>query len=281
MNASRAATEGAQDVENAAEDVAEHPIFENIARGGFVMSGLVHILIGWISLRLALPGGSSQNADQSGALQTISSVPGGNILLWIGGLAMALLVLWYLAEAWFGAKWEQDAKKKATHVVKTHGKAAVYGALSFTALRFAAGGSSDSGESTSELTAGLMGNPGGRILIVVVGLVVLGIGGYHVFKGASRGFEDDIRPPEDGNIGRVVLVTGMIGYIAKGIALIGVGVLFGWAAIAADPDKATGMDGALKAMTDLPADTIALGVIGVGLALYGIYAIARSRYQPM
>lgn len=280
MGTMDSARDGAANVESAAENVAEHPVFENIARGGFVMSGLVHVLIGVIALRVAL-GGSSQDADQSGALRAIASAPGGNILLWIGGLAMVALMIWHLAEAWFGAKWEDDTKKRVNHVVKTVGKAVVYGALAVTALRFAAGGSSDSGEQTSELTAGFLGNPAGRIAIVIAGLVVLGIGGYHVVKGISRGFEDDLRLPRGQKVAGVVVVTGVIGYIAKGLALIGVGIMFAWAAIGSDPEKATGMDGALKAMVSLPLGTVLLAVVGAGLILYGVYAVLRSRYAPM
>lgn len=280
MTAKSSAREGAESVENAAEDVTEHPAFENVARGGFVMSGLVHMLIGVFALRMAL-GDSSENADQSGALRTVADAPGGNVLLWIGGLAMAALVIWHLAEAWFGAKWEQDAKKRVTHVVKTLGKAVVYGALAATALRFAAGGGSDSGQQTSQLTAGMMGNAAGRVLIVVVGLVVMGIGFYHVYKGASRGFEDDLRVPGGQKMAGAILVAGVLGYIAKGIALVGVGMMFLWAAIGADPEKATGLDGALQTMASLPAGGIALAVVGAGLILYGVYAVLRSRYAPM
>jgi len=280
MASLQSARDGAENVERTAEDMAEHPVFENIARGGFVMSGLVHILIGGITLRMAL-GGSSQDADQSGALRTVASAPGGNILLWIGGLAMAALVLWHLAETWFGARWVHGTKDRLAHVGKTLGKAVVYGALAVTSLRFAAGSGSDSGQQTSELTAGLMGSAAGRIAVVVVGLVVIGIGCYHVFKGASRGFEDDLRVPSGQTTARAIVVTGVLGYLAKGLALLGVGLMLGWAAIGADPEKATGLDGALQSMAALPAGGVILAVIGAGLVLYGIYAVLRSRYAPM
>lgn len=280
MDSTRGARDGAQKMENAAEDVAEHPVFEAAARGGFVMSGLVHVLIGAITLRMAF-GGSSQDADQGGALQTVASAPGGNILLWIGGLAMAALAIWHLAEAWFGARWKDGTKERIAHVVKTLGKAVVYGVLAVTALRFAAGGGSDSGQQTSQLTAGLVDSAAGRTLIVVVGLVVAGIGFYHVFKGASRRFEDDLRVPSGEKTAGAIVVTGVVGYIAKGVALVGVGMMFGWAALGADPEKASGLDGALSAMAGLPAGGILLAVVGAGLILYGLYAVLRSRYAPM
>ena len=80
QGAGRAARDGAEAAERTAETVTEHPVFEGIARGGFVMSGLVHVLIGWFALRVAL-GDSGQDADQSGALNAVAAAPGGNVLL--------------------------------------------------------------------------------------------------------------------------------------------------------------------------------------------------------
>lgn len=71
--AARRAEDTARRAEDAAEEVAEHPVFEGLARAGFVVSGLVHLLIGAIALRIAL--GSGGEADQSGALRSIASAP--------------------------------------------------------------------------------------------------------------------------------------------------------------------------------------------------------------
>lgn len=280
MGSLQRARDGAENVEDAAEDVAEHPAFQAVARAGFVMSGLVHVLIGVITLRMAF-GGSSQEADQSGALQAVASAPGGNIVLWVGGVAMAALAIWHLAEAWFGARWKRGAMKRIRYVIATFGKAVVYGVLAVTALRFAAGAGTDSGEQTSQLTAGLMDSVAGRIAVLVVAAVVFGIGCFHVYTGAGRGFEDHLRVPEGQQIARAIVVTGVLGFIAKGIALVGVGLMFGWAALGADPEKATGLDGALQAMAALPAGGVALAVVGAGLILYGLFAVLRSRYAPV
>ena len=87
--------------------------------------------------------------------------------------------------------------------------------------------------------------------------------------------------PRGKEVARAIVVTGVLGYIAKGIALVGVGLLFGWAGLGADPEKATGLDGALKTMADLPAGSVVLAIIGAGLVLFGIYSVLRSRYAPM
>ena len=140
---------------------------------------------------------------------------------------------------------------------------------------------SGSGEQTSSLTAGLLGSPGGRVLVIAVGLAVAVIGGYHIYKGASRRFEDELRPTADHKIGAAVTATGMIGYIAKGVALLVVGVLFGWAALGSDPEKATGLDGAVQTIAALPAGAVLLCIVGAGLMLYGVYSVLCARYASL
>ena len=62
------AKRAARSAESAAEQVAEHPVLEALARAGFVVSGLVHAPIGGIALALATgpPGGGPA---QPGALR--------------------------------------------------------------------------------------------------------------------------------------------------------------------------------------------------------------------
>ena len=44
------------------------------------------------------------------------------------------------------------------------------------------------------------------------------------------------------------------------------------------PGKATGLDGALRSLRDLPAGPVILLAIALGLAAYGVYSFARARY---
>lgn len=73
----------------------------------------------------------------------------------------------------------------------------------------------------------------------------------------------------------------MIGYIARGIAFGILGGLIVWAGWANDPEQAAGLDAALRTLGEQPAGSVLLIVIGVGLALYGVYSVARARYVRM
>jgi hypothetical protein len=74
---------------------------------------------------------------------------------------------------------------------------------------------------------------------------------------------------------------GVIGYIAKGLAIAGAGMLVIIAASLSQPDKATGLDGALKTLGAQPYGAILLILAGVGIITYGLYSFAMARYAKM
>jgi hypothetical protein len=255
----------------AARSATENPVLQTLARLGFGVNGLLHVLIGVIAIGVATGGG--QKADQSGALSELASAPGGVFLLWTVTIGLTALGVWLAVGAFLLPP--GDKKDVAAHLAKELGKAIAYLALAGTALTFALGGSSSSSSSTKSLSADLLAAPGGVLLVVAIGLLVLGIGGYFVFKGATKRFTRDISVPT-GQAGRATVAVGVAGYIAKGVALAVVGILFVIAAVTTDPSQATGLDGALKALADLPFGPVVLWVVGAGLIAYGAYCGVRA-----
>lgn len=81
--------------------------------------------------------------------------------------------------------------------------------------------------------------------------------------------------------GTVVVAFGVIGFVARGIAIAAVGVLFAVAAVTVDPSKATGLDGALHAFTSLPFGRSLLTGIGIGWCASGLYGAVRAFRAPM
>ena len=244
-----------------------------LARAGFAVNGVLNAIIGIIAIGIAASGGGS--ADQSGAFAAIAANPAGLILLWAIAIALAALGLWYLLGSFLVH--ESDTKRRAAKIAIGVGKGIAYLALSVGAIGFAVGSGSDSAGQATSLTAQLLATPGGVILIVVLGLVVCAIGGYMVWKGVTRGFEDDLAVPS-GKTGAVVKGAGVLGYVARGVALFVVGVLFIVASVTADPSKASGLDGALKALADLPFGKVILVVVGLGFIAYGVYSALRARF---
>ena len=76
--------------------------FEYTARAGFAASGVLHLLVAYIILRIAF--GAGGNADQSGALATLAGQTGGTLILWVVAVGLVALGLWRVAEAIVGSK---------------------------------------------------------------------------------------------------------------------------------------------------------------------------------
>lgn len=259
------------DARDAARKVGDHPALEALARVGFVVSGLLHIVLGWTAGRVGWGGGGQ--ADQSGALSTLASNPAGTILMWVIVIGLVALVLWQLTVA-VGPRLGDGG---ALDRIKALGKATVYAVLAWTASKFAlgSGSSSSSEQSSQDLTATLMEAPAGQVLVGAVGVAVIVVGGYHVYKGLSRTFLDDLE--EDP--GTWATRSGTIGYPAKGAVLALVGVFFVIAAVQHQSSEASGLDGALKSLRDQPFGPVLLTVVAAGLIAFGLYCFARARHQ--
>ena len=261
-------------VTRTASRAADNPALEWAARAGFAVSGLLHLLIGWIALQVAF-GKSGENADQSGALATLAGNPLGKALLWVAVAGFLGLALWQLAEA--AAGYYGSGKKAWGGRVKALSKCVVYLVLAWSAFTFARGASKNSKKETVDITSSVMGKPGGRYVVVAVGLGVLVVGAYHVYKGWRKKFLEDL---ED-HPGRWATRAGQVGYVAKGLALAIVGVLFCTAGLHRNAKEATGLDGALKTLRDEPFGTALLVAMALGFAAYGLYSFSRSRHAKV
>jgi hypothetical protein len=262
---------------SAASRLQDNHVFQLAARTGFAVSGLLHLLIGGIALGVAF--GSGGEADQGGALSGLASSPGGGFVLWVVAIGLFALGLFQLLEAFLVRGTDKHAWADRA---KEGGKAIAYLAIGFSAASVALGsgsGSESSGQ-TQGLTATLLSTPGGVFLVVLLGLGVLAIGVYFIVKGVKKKFLQDISDP-DGKTGRSITTLGRIGYIAKGVAISVVGILFCAAAITSDPSEATGLDGALKTLVELPLGPVILTVVALGLMAYGVYCFARAKYARL
>lgn len=271
------------DVVAHARGVTDHPLLTHLARVGLVAYGLLHVLIGWLAFQIAWSvQASPEDADQTGALQTIAATPGGLVLLWVIGLGLLSLALWQGGELlrWWTGLLRPDLRLRAAFVcAKCAVKAVVYAGFGVTALFFAVGAGYDARVRFRELTDETLRFPGGGLLVAAVGVGVAGVGAYMVVRGLTGGFMKDIDldaapDPYEPVIERI----GRVGYVAKGIAFAVSGGLLVYAAVTSDVSTATGLDGAMNAIGAVPTGQWLLTAVAVGLVAFGGYALARARY---
>jgi hypothetical protein len=267
-------------LQGVAEKATNSDAFEYTARAGFAVSGVLHLLLAYIVLQIAF--GSGGNADQSGALATLAGKTGGTFILWVVAIGLFALGLWRVAEAVIGTKPSERSgpgndETSAWKRVKPLGLAIVNIAIAFSAARFAMGSGQQSSQQNAGLSAQMLQSGWGKAVLVLVGLGLAAVGGYHIYKGASKKFLEDLRV--FGGTG--ITAVGVAGYAAKGVVLAGAGVLVIIATLQADPSKATGLDAAVKTLGHAPFGKVLLILAALGLAAFGAYNFVRARYGRM
>lgn len=185
MNGDTSASSTARAAQNTA-------VFRVLARVGYAVLGVLHILIGLIAISIATGAGAS-DADQGGALQQIQRAPAGTVLLWIIVLGLVALAVWQVAEALIER--HPDTKKKWGRRSKFIGTAVAYVAIAGTALTYALGGQSPSDQSSQTFSSRLLSAPAGVALLVLVGLVIAAVGITFVIRGITRAFTKHLDLP--------------------------------------------------------------------------------------
>jgi Domain of Unknown Function (DUF1206) len=265
-----------------ARQAGESDGLEHLARVGLIAFGVVHLLVAWLALQLAW-GGGGESADQSGAMRTLAESPLGTPLLWVIAVGLIALAVWQAAEVLrWRSGWPASGKARTKALRKSGNalvKAAVYITLAVLAIGFATGSGKSSSQQQQETTAGVFGWPGGQFLVGAAGLVLIGVGGWHIRKGINKHFLKQI-DTSDASPSAVRLVTrlGQVGFPGKGIALALVGGLLVYAAITFDPSKAQGLDGALHTILEAPFGQILLTLVAIGIAAFGAFCLVRARY---
>ena len=263
-----------------AEQAGDSTSLELLARAGLIAYGVVHLLIGWLAVQIAWSASDSKSADPSGALKTLAAQPFGKVLLWLVAVGLVALALWQASEVIWGYRNREGAKRVRKQV--TSGLLAViYAALGVSAASVALGTGQSSSQSQKQATSGVLAWPGGSVIVVVAGLIIIGVGAAHVVKGVKKSFAEEIDTSSMSPVARKgVARLGQIGYIAKGTALGLVGGLLSYATLTFDRQN-QGLDGAMQTILAQPFGRFLLTAAALGFVAFGVFAILQSRYRRM
>jgi hypothetical protein len=266
------------DAADAAEAASDSTALDVVARSGFAVMALLHVVIGAIAVALVL--GAPGQAEPSGAIEQLDANPWGPAVMWACCLACAGLSLWQLSEATLRAR-HLPRRERPGKLISSGFLAIAYGSVGLSFAGFALGQPGDSGDSTRDFSATVVHGPFGIPALIGLGLTVMGIGVYFIVKGLGKKFKEELHRFEGARRGRLVSALGVAGHVAKGLALILTGLLFVVAAATNNPASSTGLDGSLKALRDHPFGPYLLLAIGAGFIAYGGFALLRARFGRM
>lgn len=267
-----------------ARRAANSKAMEGAARAGFVARGVIYLLVGALALRIAFPGGGSQQADRGGAVAEIAGKPFGEVMLWLLGAALVGMALWRLSEALFGQAGPDG--DKPTKRAMAAARFVFYSFVAYSVLTFAAGdagsGSGSSDKQSEDVTAKALELPGGQWIVGVAGLVIGGAGLWMAVQALMRKFRKHLdMSGTSKKTRRAVDFVGVFGGSARGVVFATAGGFAVAAAVQHAPGKSKGMDDTLRSFTETPVGPWLLVLIALGLLAFGVFSWANARYRKV
>ena len=253
---------------------ANSPWLKTFGQIGVAAIGVVYLLVAWIAVQVAF-GGSDKSADNTGALRELAGNSFGRVLLAVMAFGLVFYAVWQFIEAAIGFS-DKDGGKRAYKRLSAAAKGVFGAALAVQSARLVmGGGSKSSSQKQADWTASLLDAPAGRVLVVLVGLSVIAWAGYLAYKGVKKKFLEKLEGGADPKVVRL----GQVGWIARGVAFGVLGILVVIAGVREQPEKARGLDAALKTLADQPFGPWLLSAVALGLAAYGVFQLVTARHR--
>jgi hypothetical protein len=256
---------------------------EWLGRAGLVAQGAIYALVALLAVEVALGGrDTSHSPDKQGALELVSDQPAGALLLGVLAAGFAAYALWRFAQAFVDRSGKGDDAKALGKRAGYFCVGAWYGLLAVLTVETMLGSGGSSGGSEEQRTAGVLGLPLGRELVLAGAGGFLVAAGWNVYRALSGKLEKHLRTHELSETERTtVLAIGGIGHLARAAVFGLIGVFLGRAAIDVDASKARGLDGALLELTQQPYGRLLLGIVAAGLFAFAVWCWAQARYREV
>ena len=251
---------------------------------GYIAKGVVYFLVGGLTLATVLGfsvGGSGAEGPR-GVLKWVEDQPLGHVLVGALGLGLLAYAAWRIYRGVADPRGEgRDASslgKRAGYVFS----GLANGTLGALALRLALSTGADSGGGGSRkrgMVAQLLEQSWGPWVVGAVGLVVIGVGGYQVYKGVNAKFVDSIywKDISRSTIKRI----GRYGFFARGLVFGIIGYFLLRAATSANAGEFRGTEGALEYLNDSTTGVWLLGFVSAGLLLFGVFSVLKGWYGSL
>ncbi len=258
---------------------AANPWVERLERFGFVTRGAIYAVVGVLALQLAIGAGGA-TASPTSAIALIGRQPFGNVLLVLIAVGLAGYSLWGFVRAIF------DPLGRGTNRQGLIDRAGfLFSGVSYTALLIPTvlaltGRPTGAAQGvTGGVPASLMSGPYGKYLTIAFGLFWAGVGVGQLVVAYEAYFMRDLKTGAMTARERQMMHSlGRWGYAARGVVFLLVGLLILQPAFAVGAAQPQGFDSALATLAHAPYGEILLGVVALGLILFGIYSALCAKW---
>ncbi len=249
---------------------------ERLARFGWIAKAAVYTLLALLTYRVAFTPGNA-DASTQGALNVVARQPFGRVLL----IALAAGLFAYTVGRLVEAFVVDDDGDSTGDVVGHVWSALMYAAVGVLAVLEVVNAGSG-GTSAQSLSKSVMNAPGGRWIVGIAGLAVVGIGLAYAYYGLSRSFMDELDRSEMSPMMQSwAKGLGVAGLVGRSVVFLMVGAFLAVAAYQADPSEARGLDAALGQLSSTAWGPWVILGLAVALAAYAAFCLVMARFREI
>lgn len=251
---------------------------KRIAQAGLIAKGAVYVLLGLLAFMAAFEFGGKRNneATQTGALNFLYDLPAGSVLLIIVAAGLLCYSFWRGLQTF-----REGRNQKLTNRLRYFLSGLTYLAFALTAVRIA-GGEKSSGDQNQGFAMELMNKPFGQLLVGLCGLILAAVGVYQIYYGLSEKYRKHVQNLSlQTQQASLLLRSGKVGYISRGVVWVVIAFLFLRAAFHAAASEAGNTAKAFRFIESSPYGSPLLGLLGLGLIAYGIFNFIRAKYERL
>lgn len=251
------------------------------AKAGLIAKGIVYCLIGILAFMAAfqLGGQAGQTTDKEGVFNFVYQQTGGKIILGIIACGLVCYTIWRLVQAFADTENKGKSTKGFALRARYAFSGVVYASLALYAFKKLFTSASSSGSGNGGWVSTLLEKPFGQWMVGIAAVVIIGVGIYQIYYGLSEKYHDHVDKAGVAANKSYLLISGKIGYVARGLVWLIIGWMIMKAALSANAAEAGDTSKALGFLQDSSYGSYLLGAAGLGLCCYGIFNFVRARYE--
>jgi hypothetical protein len=236
-----------------------------LTRAGFATRGVLYLVIAIFVLT------TGRAEDPAGALQYLGE-GGGRIFLLLMAAGLVGYGLWRLSDGLFNIEGHSKDRSGVASRLGAAVSGIIHLLLAWQAIKFSRGADAASDSAPQENAQSMLTMPGGGVMLIVVGLVLLAVGAFQISKAIKASYLEHLEP----KIAKEPWVkwSGRFGYAARGVIFIITSFFFVSAGLSEQASEAGGMAEALRWLTS-PWDMI----VAAGLLAFGFFSLIEARYR--
>lgn len=259
--------------------ISAKPWIAKIARIGLIAKGVVYAILGVLAFMAAfdIGGKSNNNTNKAGVFHSVKDFPGGLFLLILLTAGLVCYSIWRGIQTFSNTN---NPEMKWTKRIRYFFSGIVYLTLAGTAIQMMFQDREEKGDESQYWVSQILHQSFGQWLIGLGAFILASVGIYQVYYGLSGKYKKHVQQLNLHSSGSSLLLrSGKIGYIARGIVWLIIAYLFLLAALHNNSSEAGDTGKAFGFVENSSFGSYLLAALGIGLVAYGFFNFIRARYE--